>query len=143
MSLGMHVEKLACIRGGRQLFSNLSVDLDPGQLLRVRGANGAGKTSLLRMLCGLLLPREGRILWPASAKHLAAPCCTWVTRRLSKMNSRRSKICWMPARWADTCPTRTRRWRHSGVPACVATNIHPPAACRKAKGDAARWRGWL
>ncbi len=63
MSLGLHVEKLACTRGIRQLFSNLSVDIHPGQLLRVRGANGAGKTSLLRMLCGLLLPSEGQILW--------------------------------------------------------------------------------
>ena len=35
----------------------------PGQMLRVRGANGAGKTSLLRMLCGLLLPTQGQVLW--------------------------------------------------------------------------------
>ena len=40
------------------------------QLLRVRGSNGAGKTSLLRMLCGLLLPTDGQVLW--HGKHLAA-----------------------------------------------------------------------
>ena len=37
--------------------------MQSGQLLRVQGANGAGKTSLLRMLCGLLLPTEGQVMW--------------------------------------------------------------------------------
>jgi len=63
MNLRMQVEKLACSRGGRQLFNNLSVEVNPGELLRVRGANGAGKTSLLRMLCGLMEPTEGQVLW--------------------------------------------------------------------------------
>ena len=66
-SLGLH--DLACSRGNRQLFSGLSLEVQPGQLLRVRGANGAGKTSLLRMLCGLLLPTNGQVLW--CAKPLA------------------------------------------------------------------------
>lgn len=63
MTLGLRVEKLACTRGSRQLFDNLSVEVRPGELLRVLGANGAGKTSLLRMLCGLMEPTEGQILW--------------------------------------------------------------------------------
>ena len=63
MTLGLRVEKLACTRGSRQLFDNLSVEVRPGELLRVHGANGAGKTSLLRMLCGLMEPTEGQILW--------------------------------------------------------------------------------
>jgi heme exporter protein A len=62
-NLGLVLSDLACTRGNRQLFSNLSLDVQPGQLLRVRGANGAGKTSLLRMLCGLLLPSSGQVLW--------------------------------------------------------------------------------
>jgi heme exporter protein A len=61
MSLSLH--DLACTRGSRQLFSGLSLEVRPGQLLRVRGANGAGKTSLLRMLCGLLLPSSGQVQW--------------------------------------------------------------------------------
>lgn len=68
MSLG--ASDLVCTRGSRQLFSGLSVEVQPGQLLRVRGANGAGKTSLLRMLCGLLLPASGQVLW--CGKPLAA-----------------------------------------------------------------------
>ena len=61
MTLQLH--DLSCVRGSRQLFKNLSADVGPGELLRVRGANGAGKTSLLRMLCGLMLPTGGRISW--------------------------------------------------------------------------------
>ena len=45
------------------LFSGLDVTLPPGHLLRVQGANGAGKTSLLRMICGLLAPARGALLW--------------------------------------------------------------------------------
>jgi len=37
--------------------------LQPGTVLQLRGANGAGKTSLLRTLCGFLHPEEGRVLW--------------------------------------------------------------------------------
>jgi heme exporter protein A len=44
---------LSLERGGRQLFRDLSFDLRPGQLLQVEGVNGAGKTSLLRILAGL------------------------------------------------------------------------------------------
>ena len=61
MTLELH--DLSCVRGNRQLFKNLSANVRPGELLRVRGANGAGKTSLLRMLCGLMLPTEGHITW--------------------------------------------------------------------------------
>ena len=63
MSQGLQVEDLTCVRGSRQLFSGLSLKVKPGELLRVRGANGAGKTSLLRMLCALLVPTGGRIAW--------------------------------------------------------------------------------
>ena len=63
MSQGLELDGLTCIRGSRQLFGSLSTHVNPGQLLRVRGANGAGKTSLLRMLCGLLQPAQGQVLW--------------------------------------------------------------------------------
>ena len=54
---------LDCARGGRELFAKLSVALRGGELLRVRGANGSGKTSLLRILCGLLTPSAGAVRW--------------------------------------------------------------------------------
>ena len=63
LSQSLHLDNLTCARGSRQLFGGLSLAVKPGDLLRVRGANGAGKTSLLRMLCGLLLPTSGQVLW--------------------------------------------------------------------------------
>ena len=54
---------LECVRGERRLFANLGFELRPHTLLEVRGANGSGKTSLLRMLCGLLAPAAGTIAW--------------------------------------------------------------------------------
>ena len=58
---------LECVRGGRRLFSGISFDLAGGGLLQVRGANGSGKTSLLRIVCGLLPPDGGDISWNARA----------------------------------------------------------------------------
>ena len=54
---------LACVRGERKLFSHLNFTLSSGELLQVQGANGAGKTSLLRLLCGLTSVAEGEIRW--------------------------------------------------------------------------------
>ena len=57
------VDRVECVRGERTLFAALSFTLGAGQLLRVAGANGSGKTSLLRILCGLLRPAEGEVRW--------------------------------------------------------------------------------
>ena len=56
------VENLECVRGDRQLFSGVGFSIEKGAL-RVRGSNGCGKTSLLRILCGLIDPTEGNISW--------------------------------------------------------------------------------
>ncbi len=63
MSQRLEANALECVRGGRTLFQNLSFSLGAGELLEVRGANGSGKTSLLRILCGLLAPAAGHVLW--------------------------------------------------------------------------------
>ncbi len=54
---------LACVRGDRRLFSGLGFTLETGGRLHVGGENGAGKTSLLRMLCGLSPAAAGEIRW--------------------------------------------------------------------------------
>ncbi len=59
----LELDQLECIRAGRSLFTGLSRNVEAGTLLRVEGANGAGKTSLLRMLCGLMLPAHGEVRW--------------------------------------------------------------------------------
>jgi len=57
---------LECERGGRTLFRALSFALPGGTLLRIAGPNGSGKTSLLRILCGLLTPTAGEVRWKGS-----------------------------------------------------------------------------
>ncbi len=59
----LELKDVTCVRGARTLFTGVTCQLRPGELLRVQGANGAGKTSLLRMLCGLLDPTQGQVLW--------------------------------------------------------------------------------
>jgi heme exporter protein A len=54
---------LACRRGKRLVFAGLSFRLPPGGALVLRGANGSGKTSLLRLLAGLTAPAAGRLSW--------------------------------------------------------------------------------
>jgi heme exporter protein A len=57
------VINLGCIRGERRLFRGLNFSTSPGDLVELRGANGSGKTSLLRILCGLAQPAEGEVRW--------------------------------------------------------------------------------
>ena len=59
----LEARQLECTRGDRRLFSDLNFTLSRGQLLRVAGANGSGKTSLLRIMCGLLAPSSGELRW--------------------------------------------------------------------------------
>jgi heme exporter protein A len=58
--------ELECVRGERCLFQGLSLSLGPGQCLHIAGDNGTGKTSLLRILAGLLAPTSGAVLWDGS-----------------------------------------------------------------------------
>jgi heme exporter protein A len=58
---------LACERGERLLFRNLDFELGTGEALLVRGGNGRGKTSLLRILCGLSAPAAGEVRWRGEA----------------------------------------------------------------------------
>ena len=54
---------LTCVRGEKQLFSGLNLRVSSGGCLHVRGENGVGKTSLLRLLTGLAKPEAGEVLW--------------------------------------------------------------------------------
>ena len=54
---------LSCTRGERRLFTGLDLAVGPGEWLHVQGENGAGKTSLLRILASLSPPAEGEVSW--------------------------------------------------------------------------------
>jgi heme exporter protein A len=51
-----------CVRGGREVFSSLDFEASSGEALAVVGPNGSGKTSLLRLIAGLLAPADGSIV---------------------------------------------------------------------------------
>lgn len=59
----LQVYQLACTRGERQLFDDINFEINAGDAMRVAGINGSGKTSLLRMLCGLAFPVAGEVRW--------------------------------------------------------------------------------
>jgi heme exporter protein A len=59
----LDVVDLGCVRGERTLFAHLTLRATAGSCIQIGGANGAGKTSLLRILSGLLEPAAGRVSW--------------------------------------------------------------------------------
>lgn len=60
---GLITHNLACSRGYRDLFDGLCLQVQPGEIMRVEGRNGSGKTSLLRILAGLAQPVSGEVMW--------------------------------------------------------------------------------
>lgn len=57
----LDVENLACVRGGRMIFSDIGFGVEAGECLILLGPNGAGKTSLLRVLAGYIRSHSGTI----------------------------------------------------------------------------------
>ncbi|MGH8553288.1 MAG: cytochrome c biogenesis heme-transporting ATPase CcmA, partial [Methylococcales bacterium] len=63
----LEVFGLCCIRDERDLFNDLNFEIPGGQILVVEGPNGCGKTSLLRILCGIRAQESGSVLWCGEA----------------------------------------------------------------------------
>jgi heme exporter protein A len=61
MNILLSLDKISCVRGDRLLFKNLSLSLSRGEALWVRGPNGLGKSSLIRLASGLLRPFSGTV----------------------------------------------------------------------------------
>jgi len=62
-----------CVRGGREVFSGLDFEVSSGEALAVTGANGSGKTSLLRLIAGLLTAANGSIALEGGDTELTLP----------------------------------------------------------------------
>jgi heme exporter protein A len=73
MISSLTAEKLALQRGTRRLFEGLSFSVKAGQALALEGANGSGKTSLLRLLAGFLPQAAGRVLLTEDGKDITDP----------------------------------------------------------------------
>lgn len=74
----LEARRLGCRRDGRSLFENLSFKVEAGQLWLVRGANGSGKTSLLRILAGLSPAEQGELVWQGEREPVL-----WVGHRVA------------------------------------------------------------
>lgn len=59
----VELKEISCEKQNRQLFTRLNLDIEQGELVFLRGENGAGKTSLLRILVGLSQPQDGCVLF--------------------------------------------------------------------------------
>jgi len=65
--------EVSCVRGGREVFSGLNFEAASGEALAVVGPNGSGKTSLLRLIAGLLTPSRGSIRMDGGEAELTLP----------------------------------------------------------------------
>ena len=65
--------QIECVRGGRAVFSGLDFEAASGQALAVTGPNGSGKTSLLRLIAGLLMPAGGSVALDGGEAELTLP----------------------------------------------------------------------
>ena len=68
----LQVEDLAISRGGRTLFTGLALTVEAGEAVALTGANGSGKTSLLRAVAGLIRPDAGEVRFRGEAGPLEA-----------------------------------------------------------------------
>ncbi len=76
----LDVTNLGCVRGDRRLFSDINFAVSPGTFVQLTGPNGSGKTSLLRLICGLMSPEEGQISWQgANIRSLGEEYFTAIT----------------------------------------------------------------
>lgn len=67
--MSLTARNLSCIRQDRLIFKNIGFNVNPGEVLWVKGKNGAGKSSLLRIIAGLLKQAKGDISWKGADVH--------------------------------------------------------------------------
>ena len=80
------ISNISCVRGRKPLFAPVSFSLQAGQALHLEGDNGVGKTSLLRIICGLSPADAGEILWNGSSLNKQNP---------EVVESFRASLCYM------------------------------------------------
>ncbi len=66
----LEIQSLECVRDDRLLFSELSFSVAEAEVLQIEGPNGSGKTSLLRIVCGLRLAEAGKVLWQGESVNV-------------------------------------------------------------------------
>ena len=62
LSFTLALKNLACVRGDKLLFEGFSLEAASGEIFEIKGPNGVGKSSLLRIIAGLAAPHEGELI---------------------------------------------------------------------------------
>ncbi|MDV9034113.1 cytochrome c biogenesis heme-transporting ATPase CcmA [Pseudomonas sp. RAC1] len=103
MTFHLQAANLACERDWRLLFEHLDFELCPGDMLQVSGPNGSGKTSLLRLLAGLMQPTAGQILLNGRAlgeqRQALASVLLWIGHAagIKELLSAEENLAWLCA----------------------------------------------
>nr|WP_218626438.1 cytochrome c biogenesis heme-transporting ATPase CcmA [Pseudomonas sp. dw_358] len=95
----MQASALTCERDGRLLFEQLDLSLHAGAMLQVSGPNGSGKTSLLRLLAGLMAPTDGQVLLEGAALAGQGASLLWIGHAagIKDLLSPEENLAWLTA----------------------------------------------
>ena len=111
MTFDLQAVGLACERDSRLLFEGLDLCLRPGEMLQVSGPNGSGKTSLLRLLAGLMTPTDGHVLLDgqplATQRQALAGRLLWIGHAvgIKDLLSAQENLQWLGALQGDVSAT--------------------------------------
>ncbi|MGY4802936.1 heme ABC exporter ATP-binding protein CcmA [Teichococcus aerofrigidensis] len=118
----LEARDMAVRRGGRVVFAGLSLTLRPGEALVLTGANGAGKSSLLRLLAGLLPAAAGELLWEGAPALADAPAHAARLRYLGHADAVKPSLT-----LAENLAFWSRRWGGDIGAALAAADLAPLA----------------
>ena len=129
---------VGCVRGGREVFSGLDFEASSGGALAVTGPNGSGKTSLLRLIAGLLMPAAGSIALEGGESELTLP---EQAHYLGHRDALKPALSPTAARLLSAARQATpiKAWPRWGS---IIRLTCPRRICRPGNGDGWRWRGY-
>ena len=136
--------QIDCIRGGRAVFAGLDFEAASGEVLAVVGPNGSGKTSLLRLIAGLLVPAGGSVGLEGGEAELTLPEQSHYLGHRDALKPALSVLENLSF-WRDFLGGETTTWANASPPWALATPpICPRPTCRPASGGGFRspacWR---
>ena len=134
----LQTSKLCCERERRVLFEDLTFAVSPGEILRIEGSNGTGKTTLLRILCGLYQDYTGEVEWDLDDYPL------FVGHRpgVKDLLSARENLRWLANLYqSEASESQIDGALHGTMSACADLKTSPVALCPKDNASGSTWQG--